>query len=55
MRVLFATYPERTHFLAMVPLAWALRTAGHEVRVASQPTFTDVITRAVLAREICAC
>lgn len=45
MRVLFATYSEKTHFHAMVPLAWALRTAGHEVRVASQPALTEVITR----------
>ncbi|MFF0744470.1 activator-dependent family glycosyltransferase [Streptomyces sp. NPDC004111] len=48
MRVLFTTYPERTHFLMMVPLAWALRTAGHEVRFASQPKFTDTITQAGL-------
>ncbi|MEU4804127.1 activator-dependent family glycosyltransferase [Actinosynnema sp. NPDC023587] len=44
MRVLFATYSEKTHFHAMVPLAWALRTAGHDVRVASQPALVDVIT-----------
>ncbi|MBR8745260.1 glycosyl transferase, partial [Nocardiopsis sp. MG754419] len=44
MRVLFATYAEKTHFLSMVPLAWALRTAGHEVRVASQPALGDVVT-----------
>jgi glycosyltransferase (activator-dependent family) len=48
MRVLFATYPENTHFMAMAPLAWALRTAGHEVRVASQPKFADIITQAGL-------
>lgn len=48
MRVLFTTYPERTHFYAMAPLAWALRTAGHEVRFASQPRFADVITRSGL-------
>ncbi|MFI6457883.1 activator-dependent family glycosyltransferase [Streptosporangium amethystogenes] len=48
MRVLFVTYPEKTHFLSMAPLAWALRTAGHEVRVASQSAFTDVITQAGL-------
>ncbi|RZQ61163.1 activator-dependent family glycosyltransferase [Amycolatopsis suaedae] len=48
MRVLFTTYPEKTHFLAMAPLAWALRTAGHEVRVACQPKFTDVVTQAGL-------
>lgn len=45
MRVLFATYSEKTHFHAMVPLAWALAAAGHEVRVASQPALTEVITR----------
>lgn len=31
-----------------VPLAWALRTAGHEVRVAARPPLTDSITRAGL-------
>ncbi|CCH33136.1 activator-dependent family glycosyltransferase [Actinosynnema sp. NPDC047251] len=48
MRVLFTTYPEKTIFLAMVPLAWALRTAGHEVRFACHPTFADVVTQAGL-------
>ncbi|WP_274914287.1 activator-dependent family glycosyltransferase [Streptomyces sp. WZ-12] len=48
MRVLFTAYPERTHFLLMAPLAWALRTAGHEVRFASQPKFTGEITQAGL-------
>ena len=48
MRVLFTTYPEKTHLLAMVPLAWALRTAGHDVRVASAPGFAGEITRAGL-------
>ncbi|MER6173024.1 activator-dependent family glycosyltransferase [Streptosporangium sp. NPDC001681] len=48
MRVLFVTIPEKTIFLPSVPLAWALRTAGHEVRVASQPSFADVITQAGL-------
>nr|MDT0661778.1 activator-dependent family glycosyltransferase [Micromonospora sp. DSM 115978] len=48
MRILFATYAEKTHFWTMVPLAWALQTAGHEVRVASQPELTDVITNAGL-------
>jgi glycosyltransferase (activator-dependent family) len=32
----------------MVPLAWALRTAGHEVLVASQPELTDIISQAGL-------
>lgn len=44
MRILFATYSEKTHFFSMVPLAWALRTAGHEVRVASQPELVETIT-----------
>ncbi|MEU4806658.1 activator-dependent family glycosyltransferase [Actinosynnema sp. NPDC023587] len=48
MRVLFATYSEKTHFLSAVPLAWALRAAGHEVRVASQPELTATITEAGL-------
>lgn len=48
MRVLFALYSEKTHLQPMVPLAWALRLAGHEVRVASQPALTDLITQAGL-------
>jgi len=48
MRVLFAVNPEKSTFLYLVPMAWALRTAGHEVRVASQPGFADVITQAGL-------
>ncbi|MGQ0838808.1 nucleotide disphospho-sugar-binding domain-containing protein, partial [Actinokineospora sp.] len=48
MRVLFATNPLSTTFRYTVPLAWALRTAGHEVRVASQPAFADEITQAGL-------
>jgi glycosyltransferase (activator-dependent family) len=48
MRVLFTAIPEKSVFLYMVPLAWALRTAGHDVRFASQPRFADVITQAGL-------
>ncbi|MBP2473510.1 glycosyltransferase (activator-dependent family) [Crossiella equi] len=48
MRVLFATHAEPTHFHGMVPLAWALQNAGHEVRVASQPALTGVVTSAGL-------
>lgn len=48
MRVLFAVIPEKNTFLHTVPLAWALRTAGHDVRVASAPCFTDTITQAGL-------
>ncbi|MEV0131853.1 activator-dependent family glycosyltransferase [Dactylosporangium sp. NPDC050688] len=45
MRVLFVTLPEKSHLFCMTPIAWAVRAAGHEVRVASSPAFTDVIAR----------
>jgi glycosyltransferase (activator-dependent family) len=48
MRILLTTYPEKPIFQPMVPMASALRAAGHEVRVASQPFFTDTITQAGL-------
>jgi glycosyltransferase (activator-dependent family) len=48
MRILFTVNPGTTIFTSLVPLAWALRTAGHEVRVASQPLFADEITQAGL-------
>ncbi|MFE5123450.1 activator-dependent family glycosyltransferase [Streptomyces sp. NPDC056669] len=48
MRVLFVTFPWRTHFHGSVSLCWALQTAGHEVRVASGPELTDSITGAGL-------
>ncbi|PBC83942.1 glycosyltransferase, activator-dependent family [Streptomyces sp. 2224.1] len=48
MRVLFAANPHKSIFQYMVPLAWALRTAGHEVRFASQPSFAPTITQAGL-------
>jgi len=48
MRVLFTVSPGTTVFNSMVPMAWALRTAGHDVRVASQPAFADEITQAGL-------
>ncbi|WIX90460.1 activator-dependent family glycosyltransferase [Amycolatopsis sp. DG1A-15b] len=48
MRVLFVTYAAKSHFYPMVPLAWALRSAGHEVRVASQPELAPVVTGAGL-------
>lgn len=48
MRILFTTYSDRSLLLSMVPLAWALRAGGHEVRVASTPNLTDVITGAGL-------
>ncbi|MFE7132474.1 activator-dependent family glycosyltransferase [Streptomyces sp. NPDC057638] len=48
MRVLITTLALDSHFYNTVPIAWALRTAGHEVRVASQPDLVPTITRAGL-------
>ncbi|UPZ33543.1 DUF1205 domain-containing protein [Streptomyces sp. LRE541] len=48
MRVLFVTMPFKSHLQPMVPLAWALRAAGHEVRLAGEPAFLDTITKAGL-------
>jgi UDP:flavonoid glycosyltransferase YjiC (YdhE family) len=36
MRVLFMPLGLSTHYLHLVPLAWAFRSAGHAVRIASQ-------------------
>jgi UDP:flavonoid glycosyltransferase YjiC (YdhE family) len=35
MRILFVSFPGLGHFFPIVPLAWAARTAGHEVLVAT--------------------
>ncbi|WP_344570098.1 nucleotide disphospho-sugar-binding domain-containing protein [Streptomyces axinellae] len=43
MRVLFVPLAAAGHFYAMVPLAWALRTAGHEVRVAVPPQLRGMV------------
>jgi glycosyltransferase (activator-dependent family) len=43
MRVMFVVYAAKTHFYNMVPLAWALRAAGHEVCVATQPDIVDAV------------
>ena len=48
MRVLVTSWGWRSHFYPLVPLAWALRSAGHEVLVASQPAMIEVITGAGL-------
>lgn len=46
MRVLFLTPPALTsHLFVMTPLAWALRNAGHDVRVAAQPELADSIDK----------
>lgn len=48
MKVMFACFAVSTHYHALVPMAWALRTAGHEVRVVSQPDLADTITQSGL-------
>jgi UDP:flavonoid glycosyltransferase YjiC (YdhE family) len=44
MRVLFTIYPNSlAHLYPIVPLAWALQSAGHEVRVASHHSAAEQI------------
>ncbi|MFJ6696932.1 nucleotide disphospho-sugar-binding domain-containing protein [Streptomyces sp. NPDC091272] len=38
MRILFTASNWAGHYMCMVPLAWALRAAGHEIRVACPPS-----------------
>ncbi|MFJ8477131.1 nucleotide disphospho-sugar-binding domain-containing protein [Kitasatospora sp. NPDC094011] len=46
MRVLLITTPVSTHLTPLVPLAWAIRAAGHELLVAGR---TDVMAAAASA------
>ncbi|MGO1055491.1 nucleotide disphospho-sugar-binding domain-containing protein [Crossiella sp. CA198] len=48
MRILFAPLPQVSHYFHLVPLGWACRAAGHEVRVAAQPALAEHITRSGL-------
>ncbi|TDC86368.1 activator-dependent family glycosyltransferase [Actinomadura sp. 7K507] len=48
MRVLFTVFALNSHFYNTVPIAWALRAAGHEVCVAAQPDLVESIKRAGL-------
>ncbi|GAA1439595.1 DUF1205 domain-containing protein [Nocardiopsis tropica] len=41
LRIVVAAYADKAYFFGMVPTAWALRAAGHEVRIATQPSMTD--------------
>ncbi|WP_255955078.1 nucleotide disphospho-sugar-binding domain-containing protein [Streptomyces odontomachi] len=43
MKVLFVPWGLATHYFHMVPLAWAMRAAGHDVRIASQPPCADAV------------
>jgi UDP:flavonoid glycosyltransferase YjiC (YdhE family) len=44
MRVMFLSTPYPTHFTPVLPLAWALQSAGHDVLVAAQPDVTTFCT-----------
>jgi glycosyltransferase (activator-dependent family) len=48
MKVVLTCFAAPTHFYSMVPLAWALRAAGHDVRVVSQAGMAPTITGAGL-------
>ncbi|GIH75482.1 nucleotide disphospho-sugar-binding domain-containing protein [Planobispora longispora] len=43
MRILFVTNPFRAHLYVQVPMAWALRTAGHEVCIAAPPDMAESV------------
>ncbi|MGF1646457.1 MAG: activator-dependent family glycosyltransferase [Kineosporiaceae bacterium] len=48
MRVLMATSAEWSHAAGLVPLGWGLRTAGHDVLVATQPALVDKLAESGL-------
>ncbi|MCE6995349.1 activator-dependent family glycosyltransferase [Saccharothrix sp. S26] len=48
MRVLMTSVPVAAHFNTMVPLAWAIEAAGHDVHVAVKPQLVDHVTGAGL-------
>ncbi|QUH00055.1 activator-dependent family glycosyltransferase [Saccharopolyspora erythraea] len=48
MRVVFSSMASKSHLFGLVPLAWAFRAAGHEVRVVASPALTEDITAAGL-------
>ncbi|MGW4940886.1 nucleotide disphospho-sugar-binding domain-containing protein [Actinoplanes sp. NPDC004185] len=43
MRFLFVPLSWPSHYLPLVPLAWACRSAGHDVRVAGQPAVLGAV------------
>ncbi|TKK87216.1 DUF1205 domain-containing protein [Herbidospora galbida] len=53
MRVLFTSVALPGHFFPLVPIAWALRAAGHEVLVAVPGQFTATVARAGLPVASC--
>ncbi|MDX3733036.1 nucleotide disphospho-sugar-binding domain-containing protein [Streptomyces caniscabiei] len=53
MRALFTTAPLAGHLLPLVPIAWALRAAGHEVLVTTREDFVPVALRSGLPSAAC--
>lgn len=47
MRVLLTCYPANVHLYPIAPIAWALQSAGHEVRIGTHlhEGFADALTR----------
>jgi glycosyltransferase len=45
MRILFTAFSGGPHLYLMVPVAWACRAAGHDVRIATTPAYVDDLTR----------
>jgi glycosyltransferase len=39
VRILFTVFGTKPHLYPLVPLGWAFRAAGHEVRLASTPSW----------------
>lgn len=55
MRVAFVVWPASAHVYPMVPLAWALKAAGHEVCVASHPAIAgEVASMGLTPVSVCA-
>jgi len=48
VRVALTVWGWPTHYFHVVPLAWALRAAGHDVRVLTQPSMLPVVVRSGL-------
>jgi hypothetical protein len=49
MRVFFVVWPGPAHLYPVIPLAWALQSAGHEVRIGSHHTMSSAITSSGLS------
>lgn len=49
MRVLITLTPDTSHLNPLLPMAWALQGAGHEVRFATHPDLAEEITAAGLS------